>query len=101
MDMPEQFRKLTRGFHQRLFEDVSSLDELVDHVLLSIEPEDVPQARAFLDEIMSGQIDGAKLLEIWGSSRAAFDFADANDLLKVLRLVRKRMDSHPYLNRAS
>jgi hypothetical protein len=99
--MNAEFTKLTRGFHQDMLRNFSSIDEMVSEALLCIEPEDVAGARAYLDELLSGRYDAAQLQDIWRASRADIYFHDDAMLLAVLRRLRAVIDTHPYLRRSN
>jgi hypothetical protein len=48
--------------------------------------------RQFLDELLSGNHDGAELQEVWHRTGAGFFIADQRELLQFLALVRDKMD---------
>jgi hypothetical protein len=99
MEMNAEFKKLSRGFHQNMLRDASSLEDMVAEALLCIEPGDVEGVKSYLDELLSGRYDGNKLQNLWRSSSADVFFNADSDLLKVLKLLRSTIDSHPYLSR--
>ena len=99
MEMNIEFKKLSRGFHQNMLRDVSSLEDMVAEALLCIEPGDVEGVKSYLDELLSGRYDGHKLQSLWRTSYADVYFNTDSDLLTVLKLLRSTIDTHPYLNR--
>jgi hypothetical protein len=100
MEMNAEFKKLTRGFHQNMFRDSASLQDMASEALLSIEPQDVSAVKTYLDELLSGNYSGTQLQDIWRHSLADIYFSDDQVLLEMLRLLRSTISVHPYLNRS-
>lgn len=97
MTMPDGFKRFCRGFHQGIDDYASTIDGMVEIAMLFIEPSDVPEVKAYLDELLSDRYDGKQLLEIWNRSPADIYFRDDVELRLVLESARSAIDTHPNL----
>ena len=91
MELPIEFKKLTRGFHQGAGEFVSSVDELVEIAVSFVEPGEYAALARYLATLLSQPIDGQRLQEVWQQSPADIYFTSEDDLLKVLQAIQKKL----------
>ncbi len=91
MELPIVFKRLTRGFHQRADEFVTSIDGLVDIAVSFVEPEDYAELSGYLETLLSPPVDGRRLQKIWKLSHADIYFTSDDDLLKVLQAVQNKL----------
>jgi hypothetical protein len=95
MEIPKEFTELCRGFHQGMEYSVSSLDEMIIHVLWQLEETDLPGAQVFLSQLLSGQLSDGELQQLWRSTPADIYFPDTLELKKILGLLLEGMNTHP------
>ncbi|MGJ0510412.1 MAG: hypothetical protein ACR652_25480 [Methylocystis sp.] len=68
---PPEFNQLTAFFLQYADEIYASVEEMIDDGWRSLTPTQQRSARAFLDQIQSGDYSETELREIWRASKAA------------------------------
>lgn len=90
MAIPEEFLKLTRGFHQGIDQVATSIDEVVDIAISLVEPSDMPVIKKYLDELFAAPPETRSLQKIWSATRSEIYFETEADLVKVFELLRSR-----------
>lgn len=98
MELTPEVKQLFRGFHQGMELCASCPEEIAMEALGFLEPGHVPGVKAFLDELLSERHSAEEVQELWHKTPADLYFYDPNDAVKVLRLVRSLIDTHPYLS---
>jgi hypothetical protein len=91
MTIPEEFLKLTRGFHQGIEQVATSIDDVIDIAMSFVEPSELPVIKAYLDELFAIPPEPRFLQKLWHATRAEIHFSSDADLVKVFDLLRSRL----------
>jgi hypothetical protein len=89
MKTSDSFRSMTSAFHQDSHLCYDSAEDMFDAAVGCVAPDDRADLAAFLDEILAAGPQACR--EAWENSRAEFEFARLDDLMSVLRDIRKRL----------
>ncbi len=81
-----------------MFEYAQTPEAIAEEALGFLGPEDAPSVIAYLDDLLSGRYSEEEIQAIWHKMPADIYFTEARGTVKVLRLVRNLLKTHPHFN---
>lgn len=91
MMISDEFYTLVRAFHQDIDFEASNEEELITILLNHFNAKGKTALRAFLDELLSGNLSGPELQQTWRDCDPDWGFEDAEHLRVFLTMVRDRI----------
>jgi hypothetical protein len=95
MEPSPEFLTMAGGFGQNCFEFDGSIEMAVDAALTIVEHKDVGKLKRFLDEALSGALTDDELHQMWINSPASFYCLSSEGTVRLLKLIRERLEQHP------
>ena len=92
MIIPEEFRKLARGFYQGSDREVSTVQEWIEAALKHLNATQKDVVKGFLTELLNGNHDEAELRRVWNSTSADYFVAGDQGLRTFLTMVRDAIE---------
>ncbi len=92
MQVPEQFKPIFRQFHQDISDVFPSAEAAVSSVVKSLQLKQNSAAKAYFDDLISGNYTSDELDSLWRSSGAEIYFQGGDKSLIFLKMMRAMMD---------
>lgn len=90
MSVPVEFKKLARLFLQDSDEEARTLSEFVSLAVQLLDSRDVPGAKAYVDSLLSADLDEAKLDAIWESCHPNYGI-DEGKMVEFLTEIQRQL----------
>jgi len=87
MQMPEEFKMICRNMGQDIGLIAKTMPELTTFVTSNLTAHQKSSAKMYIDSLLAGEQDTAKLQEIWWSSPAQVHFSNDEQLVEFLKAV--------------
>lgn len=97
LNVPTEFKHLTRNVNSGVNEFVKNLEDFVVHALIGVGPREAAIIRPFLKTYLDTNPSAQALSEFWSSMPSALYFDDGEFVRKFLTALLVRLMSEPYL----
>jgi len=91
MYVPEEFDFLIGCFWDGSLQRATSLDDWVSKAVRLLDAQKKAVVKPFIDELLISNLSDQELQRIWNEGGACYSFPDANELRRVLGVIRDKL----------
>ena len=88
---PKAFIELCCRFHQDVEKDCPTLEAMAEFAMRGLRGTDRDAISVFLEEVLGGRFNAGELKAMWRRTPADVYFADGQQLMKMLELIREKL----------
>ena len=92
MQIPDQFQNIFAFFGQHMTYSYTKIEDMAHDAIISRNLKGNEEAKAYFDDLTSGKYTAGQLQSLWRNSRSEIYFANGDQVLWFLKLMRSMMD---------